>query len=173
MPAPSTSNARSLALGAAFFTFLAIVATAAIIGAIFFGLAEKLKVPDPRQAQITAWYVAIASAVLADILTLLFVGQIGWPLRRPACQKSVAGFFVYVLMIPAAMLIGEQCYPVIEPARESMRIFNTPFGSDDVTRRVLIWGVVTLTAAVMLVLRYAGVVGRGRRAIRKLLAGES
>ena len=43
--------------------------------------------------------------------------------------------------------------------------------SDDITRRVLIWGVVLLMAAALYFLRYAGLAGAARRAIRKYLAG--
>jgi predicted Zn finger-like uncharacterized protein len=177
--APASANARGLAYGAAFFTIVAILAAAFLIGMQFFNLGDKIgemiQKPVPPQAQLTAQYVLIPAAVLAEVFTLLFIGQIGWPLSRPQLQKSIAGFFAYAAILPAAVLIGMQYYPVIGAVRRSMDEIGTPLGGpdDDLAQRVLIWGVVLLTAGVMLFLRYASVAGQARRAIRKLLSGEA
>jgi hypothetical protein len=172
--APPEAHARSLALGAVFFTLVAILAAALIIGMRFFDLSEKIKFQIPPQADLTAQYVLVPAVLLAEILTLLYVGQIGWPLSRPPLQKSVAGFFVYAALLPAGVLIGMQYYPVIGPVQRSLDQTGAPLGTaeDDVAQRVLIWAVVVLAAGVLFFLRYAAVVGRARLAIRKLLAGE-
>ena len=173
--APSAANARGLALGSAFFTLVAIAGLALYAGMTYFNLGPKLQLPD--KARLTALYAAVPAAVLADVLTLLFIGQIGWPLRRPQLQKSVASFFVYVALLPAGVLIGLQYYsvPSIWPIRDLIELAGTPHveGEDDLAKRALIWMVILLAAAVMFFLRYAGVAGRGRRAIRKMLAGEA
>jgi hypothetical protein len=145
------------------------------IGMTYFDLGEKVKIPEPDKVRLTALYALIPSAVLADILTLLFIGQIGWPLRRPQLQKSVAGFFAYAALLPAGVLIGLQYYPspaVLALFNEGRHNFLNRL-ADDQDQSAIIWGVVLLTAGVMYFLRYAAVAGRGRRAIRKLLAGEA
>jgi hypothetical protein len=195
--APAASHARALAYGAAFFTLVAILGAAAFVGLRFFDLAGKLKVPlppgddssivieshlgpklnliVPAPAQLTALCVAIAAFALAELLTLLFIGQIGWPLNRPQLQKSVAGFLTYATILPAGVLIGMQFYSVISNIRRAWNETGAPLGveGDDTAQRVLIWGVILLAAGVMLFLRYASVAGQARKAIRKLLAGEA
>jgi len=169
--APAEANARGLALGALFFTLIALVGFGLFLGIEYFGLQAKLKLPD--QARLTSLYAAIPSAVLADVLTLLFIGQIGWPIGRPSLQKSVAGFFVYAAILPAAVLIGMLWYPVIPAVQDSLRNWGSPLGAEDsdLAQRALIWSVLLLTGSVMLFLRYAGVAGSARRGIRKMLEG--
>ncbi len=173
--APSQSQARGLALSAAFFTFVALAGIAGFLTLTFSNVGDKLHLPDnmPEKVRLTCIYAAIPSAVIADILTLLFMGQIGWPIRRPQLQKSVAGFFAYALLLPAGVLIGEQYYPVFNSLQESWRKVRTVFGGpeDDQAKRVVIWTVILLTTTILLILRYAAVAGRARRGIRKLLAG--
>lgn len=163
--APPESHARGLATGAAFFTLIAIAGGALYLALTYFNVpADKIKLPP--QARLTAVYAAIPSIALADVLTMLFIGQIGWPLRRPQLQKSVAGFFVFAAILPAAVLIGLQYYPPDFVAGG----LGT---EDDTARRNMIWGVILLSACVLFFLRYAGVASKGRRAIRKKIAGES
>jgi predicted Zn finger-like uncharacterized protein len=177
--APAAAHARALAYGAAFFTLVAILGAAVCIGMRYFNLGDRagdmLKVQIPPQVQLTAQYAAIPAAILAEVLTLLFIGQIGWPLSRPQLQKGVAGFFAYAAILPAGVLIGMQYYPVIEPVRRTYEETGTIFGGadNDVTQRVMIWGVILLAAGMMLFLRYAAVAGQARKAIRKMLAGEA
>lgn len=169
--APAEANARGLAFGAMFFTLVALAGSGLFLGIEFFDLAGKLKLPE--QARLTSLFAAIPSAILADVLTLLFIGQIGWPIKRPSLQKSVAGFFVYAAILPAAVLIGMLWYPVIPAMHESFRETGSPFGADesDLAQRALIWSVLLLMGVVMLFLRYAGVAGSARRGIRKMLEG--
>jgi predicted Zn finger-like uncharacterized protein len=168
--APPESHARGMAQGAAFLTFVAIAGIAVFLALTFFNLGDKIKLP-PEKVRLTGLYAAIPSAVLADILTLLFIGQIGWTLRRPALQKIVAGFFVYALFLPAAILIGEQYYPVFDQLKESWGKMGPALGGpeDDLAQRAVIWAAVILAAVILLILRYAGVAGRARRAIRNFL----
>jgi hypothetical protein len=161
--APAEAHARGLAMGATFFTLIAIAGGALFVGLEFFNLADKIKLPE--QARMTAVYAAIPSVILADVLTMLFIGQIGWLLRRPKLQNSVAIFFAYAIIAPAAVLIGMQYYPA------DFAIGGLG-GDDDQARRGLIWGVVLLSACVLFFLRYAGVAGRARTAIRKKISGE-
>ena len=178
--APSQSHARGLALAAAFFTFLAIVAAVVHIGITYFDAVNKLNLNLDLSAElqskiaVTALYAAVPSIILADVLTLLFIGQIGWPLGRPSLQKSVAGLFAYVIILPAAVLIAHQYYPVWDALQKAREMSGSPFagdGADENTQRGLIWSVALLAAGAMLILRYAGVAGAGRRAIRKYLSG--
>ena len=179
--APRDAHARGLAMGAAFFTFLALVCAAVYVGQTYFDAANKanLNLAPDLQANITlsALYAGVPSIVLADILTLLFVGQIGWPLNRPKLQQSVAGFFMYALVLPAAVLIASLFFPLVEVydrVMSSYKASGTPFGGadgDEVTKKALIWAVILLAAGAMILLRYAGVAGAGRRAIKKHLAG--
>jgi len=168
---PPEANARSLALGAAFFTLIALAGYALFIGITFFDLGTKLKLPE--QARLTSLYAAIPANVLADVLTMLFIGQIGWPIGRPSLQKSVAGFFVYAGLLTSAVLIGMLFDPIIPAIRESMGNTGSPLGSeeDDISKRALIWSVLLLTGVVMVFLRYAGLAGSARKGIRKMLEG--
>jgi hypothetical protein len=155
---------------------LAILAAVVYVGLTFFDAGAKLQLPAEitSKAAPISLYAGIPSVILADILTLLYVGQIGWPLGRPHLQRAVAGFFTYVALLPAAVLIANLFYPVpphirllpTQP-RDALRL-----GMDEVeARQVLIWGVLLLMGAALYFLRYAGVAGAGRRAIRKYLAG--
>ena len=65
------------------------------VGMKYFDLGLKLGLPEVARA--TAVYAAVPSAILADVLTLMFVGQIGWPLGRPRLQKTAAWMFIYPL----------------------------------------------------------------------------
>lgn len=168
--APPEGHARGMALGAAFLTFVAIAGVAVFLVLSFYDPGDKLKIPTDK-VRLTGLYAAIPSAVVADILTLLFIGQIGWALRRPALQKSVAGFFVYALFLPAGILIGEQYYPVFDQLRESWGKVGPALGGpeDDLAQRAVIWGAIIVSSVILLILRYAGVAGRARRAIRGLI----
>jgi hypothetical protein len=169
--APSESQGRGLALGAAFFTFIALAGLGLFIGMTFFDLDDKLKLPEPERIRLTSIYAAIPSALLADVLTLLFIGQIGWPLGRPGLQKSVASYFAYALLLPAGVLIGLLYYPVIGAIRDAYVQTGIPLGDpeSDTAQRATIWSVILLTAVVMLFLRYAGIAGSARRGINKML----
>jgi predicted Zn finger-like uncharacterized protein len=175
--APAESQARGLARSAAFFTFLAILAAVVYIGLTFFDAGAKLQLPAEitSKAAPIALYAGIPSVILADVLTLLYVGQIGWPLGRPQLQRAAAGFFTYVALLPAAVLIANLFYPVPPHIRllpsQPREALALGMGDEVEARRVLIWGVVLLMAAALFFLRYAGVAGAGRRAIKKYLAG--
>jgi predicted Zn finger-like uncharacterized protein len=175
--APAESHAAGLARWATLFTLLAILGAAVYVGLTYFGLWAQTGLPADMEdkARWSGLILAIPSVILADVLTLLFIGQIGWPLGRPQLQSSVAGFFGYATLMPAALLIAHLWYPVVGPMRESYERTGTPLGGQDtdVAQRALIGGVVVVTAAVLLVLRYAGVAGAGRRAIKRHLAGEA
>jgi hypothetical protein len=175
--APYESQARGLARSAAFFTFVAILAAVVYIGLTCVDAGAKLQLPAEitSKAAPIALYAGIPSVILADILTLLFIGQIGWPVGRPHLQRAVAGFFTYAALLPAAVLIADLFYQIpphirLLPSqpREALRL---GLDSDDITRRVLVWGVLLFMAAALFFLRYAGVAGSARRAIRKYLAG--
>jgi hypothetical protein len=175
--APPEAHARGLAFGAAFFTLVGLAGLALFVGMTYFDLAEKLgdKVKIPPVARPIALIAAIPSAVLADVLTLFFLGQIGWPLGRPQLQRAAAGVLGYVLIFPAAVLIGHMFYPVYDAAMESWRLSGTPLGAGDDAdqgRRVTIWAVIVLGGTMLFFLRYAGVAGAARRAIRRMLSGE-
>jgi predicted Zn finger-like uncharacterized protein len=175
--APRDSQAAGLARSAAFFTFLAILGAVVYIGLTLFDAGAKLQLPAEitSKAAPIALYATIPSVVLADILTLLFIGQIGWPLGRPHLQRAVAGFFTYVAILPAAVLIADLFYPIPPHIRglptKGLNALREGMDNDAVARQVLIWGVVLVMAAALFFLRYAGVAGAGRRAIRKYLAG--
>lgn len=172
--APAEANARSLALGAGLFTLVALAAVVLFGGMTYFELGEKLHLPPVVRP--VAMIAIVPAGFLADVLTLLFIGQIGWPLRRPGLQKAVASLFLYVALVPAGILIGHLFYPVWETAVDSWRQTGTPLGAGDETeqaRRVLIWAVIVLAAGLLFCLRYASVAGAGRRAIRRYLAGEA
>jgi predicted Zn finger-like uncharacterized protein len=172
--APPEANARGLALGAAFFTFVGLAGLGLYVGMRYFELGPKLNLPDP--ARRTALYAGVASALLADVLTMLFVGQIGWPLNRPRLQKTAAWMFVYTVLFPTAVLIGHLWYPAYQAAHDSWQQSGSPLGageSNDLAQRVMIWSVVILAGVMLLFLRYASVAGAGRRAIRRHLTGEA
>jgi predicted Zn finger-like uncharacterized protein len=171
--APGESQARGLALGAAFFTLVGLLGAALYIGMTYFDLGDKVKIPPV--ARPVALIAAIPSAILADVLTLLFIGQIGWPVGRPRLQKAAASVFIYVLVFPAAVLIGHFFYPVWDAARESYEQTGTPLGGGeetDLARRVMIWAVIVVAGALLFFLRYASVAGGAKRAVRKFVAGE-
>jgi hypothetical protein len=172
--APAEAHARSLALGAAFFTLVGLLGIGLFVGMTYFDLGAKLKLP--AAARPTALIAAIPSAILADVLTLLFVGQIGWPLGRPRLQKAVGGMIAYTLLFPAAVLIGHIFYPAYAAALESIEKSGNPLNSgdgDDLAQRVMIWSVIISTGTMLVFLRYASVAGAGRRAIRRHLSGEA
>jgi predicted Zn finger-like uncharacterized protein len=190
--APAESHARGLALGAAFFTLLGLVAAAAFVASVFFGLGDKVTLPplltDTREVwlfgqsgrlsvlELTALLAFVPSAVLADVLTLLFVGQIGWPVGRPRLQKAAASVFLYVVVFPAAVLIGHQYYPALSAAQTSYAQTGTPLGGGDNTdlaQRVIIWTVILVAGSLLFFLRYGAVAGGARRAVRRFLAGEA
>jgi predicted Zn finger-like uncharacterized protein len=176
--APAEAHARGLACGATFFTLVALLGAAVYVGLTYFDLADKLadKVKVPPQTRMVALIATIPSAILADVLTLFFVGQLGWPLNRPGLQRSAAGVFVYAGVLPAAILIGHLFYPAYDAAMESLRQSGSPLGAgddSDLARRVMIWSVIILSAGLLFFLRYAAVAGAGRRAIRRYLAGQA
>jgi hypothetical protein len=175
--APREAHAGGLALGAAFFTFVAILAVVVYGGLTYFDLAAKLNLNIPAdllpKINLTAQYAIVPALLSAEVLTLLFIGQIGWPLGRPYLQRGVAGLMVYALVIPAGILIGHLYYPAYDAVKKAIDTTGSPLagGDDDTSQRALIWGVILLAAAAMLLLRYAGVAGTARRAIRKYLSG--
>src|SRR5262245_31382989 len=171
--APPDAHAGSLSLGAAFFTLLGVVAIVLVVGNAYFDLGRRLQLP-PEVVPI-ARVLAIPSMVLAELLTLLFVGQIGWPVFRPYLQRSVATYLVFVILAPVAVVIADKFYPILDLARESIEQREIPFaGKDEETsRRIMIWSVILLILSVMVFLRYAGIVQSARRGIRKFLAGEA
>jgi predicted Zn finger-like uncharacterized protein len=183
--APSDSHAKGLARGAAFFTFLALLSIGVYVAQTYFDAGTKAKVPPevlPHLAPI-AWYVIFPSIALAELLTLLFVGQIGWPVGRPSLQKGVAGFFLTALIVPTAAIIAERFYPFYHTLRYKMEdhgvtsppdVLLVAFTGEDeaAARPMMIWTVVVMAVVILIVLRYAGVLGSGRRAIRKYMEGE-
>jgi hypothetical protein len=190
--APGEAHARSLALGAAFFTILGLVAVGLVVALKVSTLDETLKLPAVFKdvhtysvlgmtltlttAQLTLLIAAVPSAVLADVLTLLFIGQIGWPVRRPSLQKSAAGVFVFAGILAAGIPIGHLFYPVLDAALESMRQGASPLGAGDdneQAKRVMIWSVIIVAAVLLFFLRYAAVAGAGRRAVRRYMAGQA
>jgi predicted Zn finger-like uncharacterized protein len=191
--APAEAHARGLAFGTFFFTLVGLLGIGLFIAMAGFHVEKDLNLPEvlraqrgdfeflgsnfkPTVAELTVLFAAIPAALLADVLTLLFVGQIGWPLNRPQLLKGVAGLFVYVAVVPAGILIGHLFYPAYDMALESWRQTGSPLGAGDDTelaRRVMIWAVILLAAGLLFFLRYAGLVGGARRAIRRRLAGQS
>jgi hypothetical protein len=190
--APGEAHARSLALGAAFFNFLGLVALGLLVALKVSTLDETLKLPAVFKdihtysvlgmtltlttAQLTLLIAAVPSAILADVLTLMFIGQIGWPVHRPRLQKSAAGVFVYAGLLAAGIPIGHLFYPVLDAALESMRQGASPLGAgddNDQAKRVMIWSVIIVAGVLLFFLRYAAVAGAGRRAVRKFMAGEA
>jgi hypothetical protein len=191
--APAEAHARGLAFGAFFFTLIGLLGVGLFIAMAGFHVDRNINLPEvlrapggtfeffgstwkPTVAELTVVCAAVPAALLADLLTLMFVGQIGWPLGRPQLQKGIAGLFGYVVVVPAGILIGHMFYPVYETALESWRQTGSPLGAGEDTelaRRVLIWAVILLAAGLLFFLRYAGVVGSARRAIRRRLAGQS
>ena len=172
--APAEAHARSLALGAAFFTLVGVLGAALYVGMTYFELGEKLKIP--AVARPVSLIAAIPSAVLADVLTLMFVGQIGWPVGRPRLQKAAATVFAYAALFPAAVLIGHLFYPMWDAAKTSWDQAGTPLGGGDDTdlaQRVMIWTVIVVAGVLMFFLRYAAVAGAGKRAVRRFIAGEA
>ena len=183
--APSDSHAKGLARGAAFFTFLALLSIGVYVAQTYFDAGTKANVPPevlPHLAPI-AFYLIFPSIALAELLTLLFVGQIGWPVGRPSLQKGVAGFFLTALLAPVAVVIAERFYPFYFTLRYKMEdhgaktlpdILLVGFtGEEDaMATKMMIWTVVVTAVVILIVLRYAGVLGSGRRAIRKYMEGE-
>jgi predicted Zn finger-like uncharacterized protein len=169
--APAESHARGLALAATFFTLVGLAGGAAFAALTYFHLGDKVKLPE--QTRLVALVAAVPSAVLADVFTLLYIGQIGWSVGRPRLQLGVAGFFAYAAILPAGVLIGMQFYPVYEQVRESWRVTGSPMGDPegDLATRVTVWGAIVIAAVIMLLLRYAGIAGSARRGIRNMLGG--
>lgn len=173
--APSEAHARSLALGAAFFTLVGLLAGGLYAGMEYFDLGNKLP-QIPPVAKPIALIAIIPSAVLADVLTLFFIGQIGWSVGRPGLQRAAASVIVYPALLVAGVLIGHLFYPVLDDAVESWRQTGSPLGAGDddaLARRVVIWAVIVLSGAMLFFLRYAAVAGGARRAVRRRMAGEA
>lgn len=184
--APPESHAKGLARGAAFFTFLTILSLIAVFGQRFGDLGAKLQIPPNILPHVepVAGYLIVPSLFLAEVLTLLYVGQIGWPLGRPSLQKGVAGFFLLAALAPPTVLIAHYFYPVLPVVEarvdrwdakhllDNLPVFFT--GDDDATvTKSIIWTVGLFVLGLMIVLRYAGVVGSAKRAVRKYMAGEA
>jgi hypothetical protein len=190
--APREACARSLALGAAFFTVLGLVAVGLLVALKVSPLEENLKLPAVFKGshtysvlgmtltltttQLTLLIAAVPSAILADVLTLMFIGQIGWPVRRPSLQRAAAGVFVFAGILAAGIPIGHLFYPVLDAALESMRQGASPLGAGDdneQARRVMIWTVIIVAGVLLFFLRYSAVAGAGRRAVRRFMAGQA
>jgi predicted Zn finger-like uncharacterized protein len=183
--APAESHAKGLARGAAFFTFLAILSIVACVGQTYFDLGTKAQIPPnvlPFVAPV-ALYLILPSIVLADLLTLLYVGQIGFPVGRPSLQKGVASFFLTIVLAPAAVLIANIFYPIYPTLQAKVAEYSDQglvqalpamfTGEDDAhTTRSLIWSVSLFVLVMLIVLRYAGVVGSAKRAVRKYTEGD-
>jgi hypothetical protein len=189
--APVEANARGLAVAATFFTVVGLLGIGLLVATAGFHLDDKVNLPDvlraergevealghkyqPTVIELVFVYAAVPAAVLADVLTLLFVGQIGWPVGRPRLQKSVGGLFIFVGLVAAGIPIGHLFYPAYETAMESLRRTGSPLGagdSDELARRVITWVVILLAAGLVFFLRYAGIVGTARRAIRRHVNG--
>jgi hypothetical protein len=129
-----------------------------------------------------AMYLILPSIILADVLTLLFVGQIGWPIGRPSLQKGMAGFFLTLILIPAAVLIGDLFFKFRPDLREQVLTGKVDLagtlpalftGDDDaLATNAIIWTVAVVVGLMLIVLRYAGVVGSAKRAVRRYMDGE-
>ena len=189
--APAEAQAGGLALGAAFFTFLGLLALGAFLALAVFGVGDKVNLPavlrDTREAWLfgqsirlsvlewTALLTFIPSAILADVLTLMFIGQIGWPVGRPRLLRAAASVLGYVVVFVAGVLIGHLYYPALYAALASYEQTGTPLGGGDDTglaQRVMIWTVILVAGSLLFFLRYASVAGGARRAVRRFLAGE-
>jgi hypothetical protein len=172
--APGEAHARTMALGAAFFTLVGIAGVVLYAGMKYFDAGNKFHIPPV--AEPVAFIATIPSAILADVLTLMFIGQIGWPVRRPGLQTSAAGVFVFAGILAAGIPIGHLFYPVLDAALESMRQGASPLGAGDdneQAKRVMIWSVIVVAGVLLFFLRYAAVAGAGRRAVRRYMAGEA
>jgi len=106
--------------------------------------------------------------VLADLFTLLFIGQVGWAAGRPRLLLSVGTFLTFALVAPAMMAAATLFYPAVEPVRATLAQHGNPFANPDkqVTVRIMVAvGVVAVYGAVLFA-RYAGLAGSAKRAIR-------
>jgi hypothetical protein len=76
------------------------------------------------------------------------------------------------LLAPAGLVIANLYYPLLEPVSTSLAAGDNPLAgglNDDLARRTLILGGAVTAMVVMILLRYAGVAGSARRAIRQHL----
>ena len=172
--APSEAHARGLALSAAFFTLIGFGGAIVYLGMTYTDLGAKWNVPEVVAK--TSLIAAIPGAILADVFTLLFIGQIGWS-SRPAETATECGRPCRIRVDTPRRrahrssvlsgLVGDHPNPCSDTGR--------PLGEpeSETAQRAIIWAVIVLAAVVMMLLRYAGVAGSARRAIRKLLAGEA
>lgn len=176
--APAESHAKGLIRFAAFFTFLGVLSIAAFVAVTMFDAANKMNLP-PHVAKFVgpiASYLIVPSALLADLFTLLFLGQIGWPLGRPGLQKGVASLFFLAIFAPAAIAIGHLFYPVWDAAmaaKNETGSWAAPFGGSDdgLATRSLVWAIVPVAVVLLILVRYAGLLGSAKRAAREA-AGE-
>ena len=172
--APPEAHARGLALWAATFTVLGLFGAGVAAVVHFMGVPEKWGVPATVLPYILpiALCVSVPFVLLADLFTLLFIGQIGWPVNRPQLQRNVAGFLSMVLIVPAAFVVAQLFYPYVGPLRESIAASGSPFGGgeDEGTTKVLVVAGVGVAVVILFFLRYAAVAGAGRRAVKTFLA---
>lgn len=168
--APAESHAKGLIRGAALFTIVAAVAGSLALAAALPFAAEKVGVT--RLSGLTALAFFIPTALLADLCTLLFVGQIGWSIGRPQLQKAVAGLCGFTVLAPAAFVVVNWYYPMLEPLSVSLAAGDNPLAgglNDDLARRTLIGAGAVAVMVIAILLRYAGVAGSARRAVRQHL----
>lgn len=162
---PDESTARGLARAATFCTLLGLMG-AAVAAVVYLGYAGRVNLPP--LAGPLALCVWAPAAVLADLFTLLFIGQVGWAAARPRLLLSVGTYLTFALVAPAMMAAATLFYPAVEPFRATLAQYGNPFANPDkqVTMRIMIAVGVVAVYGVILFARYAGLAGAAKRAIR-------
>lgn len=121
---PEHACARGLARGATLFTVLGVVGIAVAV-VNFMGIGAKLRLL-PESAPLSVC-LAVPSALLADLFTLLFIAQAAWAVGKPNMLTSVAGYVAFALIVPSTLVAANVYLPVVEPLRNSLAEYGSPF----------------------------------------------
>lgn len=164
---PSVSGAKSLAFLALLFNLIALGGIGALIASQF----TELNLPPAVMLALPV--AAIASALITDIATLFFVGQVGSSLGNGNTLGKVASVFLLAVIVPAAAWITHQqmnlFQPLIDRWNSEGMAFTQGMPKELQNKFFIVIGFVFGGLALIL-LRYASSITSARYAIRATLS---
>jgi hypothetical protein len=168
---PADARGKGLAVFALLFTFFGIASGALLLVNLF---EFHSQIGLPQSVFKVALAVYFGTAIMADVCTILFAGQVGHAVRQPGVINRIGLLAAVVFLVPVAAGIAEVFYPYVGPLGATLRrgvgALSAEYPGDESVYRLLVGAVIVLGYAVLVVLRYAATLGASRKAIRKYLA---
>ncbi|MEZ6141166.1 MAG: hypothetical protein R3B84_11405 [Zavarzinella sp.] len=174
---PAEAHVGGLASGAAFWTLIGLIGLG-FVGALYVpAIAVKLQnLQLPTYSFSRALILGIAGAIIADLLFLQYIGQIGWSVGAPELQRKVAAFYAGTVLIVAGVIIFSIFKPmgplVADLEARVFQGFRLQAKLDAQIQHLFIWLGVLWLALISIIARYIFLLSSAKAAVRRYLNGE-